>query len=151
MKPFHRHPSLGFFALLCAVACASISNAQEQGNLGEPIDRHALVTRHNPHITQILPMSPLHLGNGSMVFTADFTGLQTFPQHHVKGLPIQTVAGWGWNRFPNENRLPYASILKPGEYQVVSPCGQTRVVLPAFAIGVGRVVEAVVVCRPTGS
>ena len=89
------------------------------GNLGEPIDRQSLVTRHNPHIDQILPMSPLHLGNGSMVFTADFTGLQTFPQHYDNdyGLPIQTVAGWAWNRFPNSNKIPYSNIFKPGSYQ----------------------------------
>ncbi len=41
--------------------------------------------------------------------------------------------------------------LGPGKYQVVSPFGQTRVVLPAFAIGMGRRVVAEVDCSPIGS
>lgn len=87
------------------------------GNLGKPIDRHDLVCRHNPRITQILPMSPLHLGNGSMVFTADFTGLQTFYHHYERGLPLQTVAEWGWNEFPNQNGIPFSAVMKEGRYQ----------------------------------
>ena len=40
----------------------------------EPIDRHALVTRHNPRN----PWAPLTVGNGRFAFTVDWTGLQTF-------------------------------------------------------------------------
>lgn len=107
--------------LTCAVVVltgTAIGRAEPPaGNLGEPIDRRALVERHGPKIDKILPMSPLHLGNGSMVFTADFTGLQTFHHHYERGLPLQTVAGWAWNQFPNEHELPYASVLQKGEYQ----------------------------------
>ena len=35
------------------------------------IDRQALVTRHNPHLTQIDTRSPFTLGNGCFAFTAD--------------------------------------------------------------------------------
>lgn len=108
---------LNCFAII-ACLCATVGRADESsGNLGEPIDRHALVTRHNVHIDKILPMSPLHLGNGSMVFTADFTGLQTFYHHYDRGLPLQTVAGWAWNQFPNEKELPYAAVMHDGQYQ----------------------------------
>lgn len=108
---------LDCFAII-ACLCATVGRAEEpSGNLGEPIDRHALVTRHNVHIDKILPMSPLHLGNGSMVFTADFTGLQTFYHHYDRGLPLQTVAGWAWNQFPNEKKLPYTAVMHDGQYQ----------------------------------
>lgn len=90
---------------------------QAAGNLGEPIDRRALVTRHNPRLTQIHPLSPFQLGNGSLVFTADFTGLQSFYHHYHRGLPLQTVAEWAWNQFPNENNIPFASLMHEGQYQ----------------------------------
>jgi hypothetical protein len=45
-----------------------------------PIDRQALVTRHNPVLTAIDPLSPLTVGNGEFAFGADVTGLQTFPE-----------------------------------------------------------------------
>lgn len=101
---------------LAALGC-SVAAEDRAGNLGEPIDREALVARHNPHITRILPMSPLHIGNGSMVFTADFTGLQTFHHHYERGLPLQTVAEWAWNQFPNENKIPFSALMKDGRYQ----------------------------------
>ena len=44
-----------------------------------PIDRHALVTRHNPTITAVDRSAPFMVGNGNLAFTADITGLQTFP------------------------------------------------------------------------
>jgi hypothetical protein len=40
----------------------------------DPIDRHALVERHNPSN----PWAPLTVGNGRFAFTVDSTGLQTF-------------------------------------------------------------------------
>ena len=48
------------------------------GAAAEKIDRHALVTRHNPHLTAIDPWAPFSVGNGEFCFTADVTGLQTF-------------------------------------------------------------------------
>ena len=44
------------------------------------IDRKALVTRHNPVIKEINPVSPLSVGNGEFAFTADITGMQSFPE-----------------------------------------------------------------------
>jgi hypothetical protein len=43
------------------------------------IDRHALVARHNPELRAFDPWNPLSVGNGDFAFTADATGLQTFP------------------------------------------------------------------------
>ena len=42
----------------------------------EPIDRQALVTRHNGLLTIADVPSPLAVGNGGLAFTADAAGLQ---------------------------------------------------------------------------
>ena len=49
-----------------------------------PIDRHALVTRHNPTITAVDKSAPFMVGNGNLAFTADITGLQTFPEQYSR-------------------------------------------------------------------
>ncbi|NHN33443.1 glycoside hydrolase family 65 [Paenibacillus agricola] len=60
------------------------------------IDRKALVTRHNPIIKEILPVSPLSVGNGEFAFTADLTGLQSFPEAYQ--MPLGTQSQWGWHQ-----------------------------------------------------
>lgn len=92
---------LGFLSLVLAVQAAS------------PIDRQALVTRHNltrtsadvlvfqpeaAHGTPHAPSTearyaPLQVGNGTFAFSVDVTGLQTF-------IPCQTFAHWGWHSEP---------------------------------------------------
>ena len=69
------------------------------------IDRFALVSRHNPHITKIEPLSPLSLGNGEFAFTADVTGLQTFPQLYADAMPLCTMSQWGWHTRPLSSSL----------------------------------------------
>jgi hypothetical protein len=52
------------------------------------IDRKALVFRHSPSIHKLDPLSPLSVGNGEFAFTADITGLQTFPsEYHTHTTP----------------------------------------------------------------
>ncbi|MBN2393117.1 MAG: hypothetical protein JXR84_20475, partial [Anaerolineae bacterium] len=34
-------------------------------------------------------------------FTADITGLQTFPDYHARGMSLGTHAQWGWHSMPN--------------------------------------------------
>lgn len=65
------------------------------------IDRQALVSRHDVHINKFDEFSPLSVGNGKFVFTADVTGLQTFPEAYAGGIPLTTMAEWGWHSFPN--------------------------------------------------
>ncbi|MEN6307886.1 MAG: hypothetical protein ABFD91_09040 [Anaerohalosphaeraceae bacterium] len=65
------------------------------------IDRKALVTRHNIMLDKVDALSPLSVGNGRFVFNADITGLQTFPEAYSKGIPLTTMAEWGWQSFPN--------------------------------------------------
>ncbi len=69
-----------------------------------PIDRHALVTRHNPVLRSFDVESPLSVGNGRFAFTADVTGLQTFPEAYEQTIPLATLSDWGWHSWPNPER-----------------------------------------------
>jgi len=79
-------------ALLLAVAAVAA-----------PIDRHALVTRHNVVLTNFDANNPLTVGNGEFAFTVDATGLQTFPEAFEQTIPLGTLSDWGWHSFPNPN------------------------------------------------
>jgi hypothetical protein len=80
-----------FLAAPAALA-AQTSNAR--------IDRAALVRRHNPVLKDFDIRSPLSVGNGDFVFTADVTGLQTFPERYERQMPLCTMANWGWHENP---------------------------------------------------
>ncbi len=69
----------------------------------EPIDRHALVTRHDVVLNQFDAQNPLSVGNGQFCFTVDATGLQTFPEAFEKTTPLGTLSDWGWHTSPNPN------------------------------------------------
>lgn len=66
------------------------------------IDRKQVVTRNNPHVTRVDPLSSLTVGNGHFAFTVDATGLQTFPEEYAKGVPLCTMSDWGWHSFENK-------------------------------------------------
>jgi hypothetical protein len=78
-----------------------------------PIDRQALVSRHSPRITVIDPASPLMIGNGSIAFTADITGLQTFQDQYSSLVPLMTQAQWAWHSFPNPQGFGIEDALMP--------------------------------------
>src|SRR6187455_1066267 len=78
-----------------------------------PIDRHALVTRHNPTITAVDKSAPFMVGNGNFAFTADITGLQTFPEQYSSLVPLMTQAQWSWHSFPNPKGYKLEDALKP--------------------------------------
>ena len=82
-------------------------------NAAKPIDRHALVTRHNPAITTIDKSAPFMVGNGNFAFTADITGLQTFPEQYSSLVPLMTQAQWSWHSFPNPKGYKLEDALKP--------------------------------------
>ena len=79
----------------------------------ERIDRHALVVRHNPVLETIDPAAPLMLGNGNIGFTADITGLQTFPERYAPLSPLLTEAQWAWHSFPNPHHYTAKDTLVP--------------------------------------
>lgn len=59
-------------------------------NAAAPIDRRALVTRHNVVLSAFNGERPLSVGNGEFAFNMDITGLQSF-------VPFNTMAQWGWH------------------------------------------------------
>ena len=58
------------------------------------VDRRARVARHSPVVRTFESFSALSVGNGGFAFTADATGLQTFPEKYAE-LPLATQAEWG--------------------------------------------------------
>jgi hypothetical protein len=55
-----------------------------------PIDRRALVSRHNPRLSQLDPDAPLTVGKGGFAFTADIMGFQTFDGYYrSRGIPVE--------------------------------------------------------------
>ncbi|MCC8018851.1 MAG: hypothetical protein LIO85_03655 [Rikenellaceae bacterium] len=81
------------------------------GEKQTPIDRYALVTRNNPHVTGIDPLASLSVGNGRFAFTVDATGLQTFPEYYSPGVPLGTQSEWGWHSFPNPEGYRHEEVL----------------------------------------
>ena len=68
----------------------------------DKIDRYSLVNRHNPTNEKADAWSPFTIGNGGFAFTADVTGIQTFPLYYYKnGIPLQIISDWAWHSFPN--------------------------------------------------
>jgi hypothetical protein len=89
-------------AFLCATSGAAIAPAQTVP-AATPIDRHALVTRHNIEVHALDPNGAMAVGNGSFAFNFDVTGLQSFPEYYAKTMPIGILSDWGWHSFPNPN------------------------------------------------
>jgi len=84
--------AVGFVTALMAVALSAGA---------PPIDRRAVVGRHNPHFARFDVESPVSVGNGEFAFTVDATGLQTFPVEFEKTIPLGTLSQWGWHTAPN--------------------------------------------------
>jgi hypothetical protein len=69
------------------------------GNADAPIDRQALVRRHDPALTRVDYDAPLTVGNGGFAFTADVTGLPTFSDaYYREGILPETLSRWCWVR-----------------------------------------------------
>ena len=74
-------------------------------NVTASIDRHAVVNRNNPIITEANDLASLTVGNGHFATTVDVTGLQSFPFEYGAGVPLNAMSDWGWHKFENTNRL----------------------------------------------
>ena len=90
--------------LLAALLLLAPAGAGGGGGRGlTPIDRRALVSRHDPVLRSMDVDSPLTVGNGQFAFTADVTGLQTFAEAYEQTVPLGTLSQWGWHTAPNPN------------------------------------------------
>lgn len=87
------------FLLLSGIAC-NTNNSETKKQ--EKIDRKTVVSRHHVKINEVDTLNSLSLGNGKFAMTMDVTGLQTFPVHYQKGIPLGTLSEWGWHSFPTE-------------------------------------------------
>ncbi len=66
------------------------------------IDREEWVSAHDPKLSEIVPESPLTVGNGRLGFTADITGMQSLYKEYKEILPLCTLSGNGWHTKPAE-------------------------------------------------
>lgn len=121
MKTFH--------ILLCVITVFLFTGCREEK--AGPIDRHALVTRHNVKLTEADSLGSLSVGNGEFAFTVDVSGLQSFPGFYENGVSLGTQSQWGWHSFTGKEysiedvaewyeschnkRVPYAVQHKEGE------------------------------------
>ncbi|WP_348217387.1 glycoside hydrolase N-terminal domain-containing protein [Luteolibacter sp.] len=96
----------GFRVATLVLAFASFATGAETS---APIDRQALVTRHNPGNRKADVDGTLTVGNGGFAFGADITGLQTFAeQYHRLGVPVETQSRWCWVTDPNPQKFTLA-------------------------------------------
>jgi tetratricopeptide (TPR) repeat protein len=62
------------------------------------INRAEILTSCNPELHEIDYKAPLTVGNSSIAFTVDPTGVQTLAEDYdVNGVPLCTLSNWGWN------------------------------------------------------
>src|SRR5689334_21515891 len=95
-----------WIGLIACITGTLISNAQSA------INRQAVVRRHTIQINKADSLASLTIGNGQFAFTADITGLQTFPAYYEKGVPLGTQSEWGWHSFPNTEKYTRDEALK---------------------------------------
>ncbi len=107
MKMLRLSTLVGAAAALLLASCGA--NSQQ-------IDRAALVERNNPHVTAIDTLASLTVGNGEFAFTADVTGLQTFPEAYRLGVPLGTQSQWGWHAFPNPEGFTHDETLRDYDF-----------------------------------
>ncbi len=116
-----------------------------------PIDRHALVSRHDVVVHGIDPTGALAVGNGEFAFNCDVTGLQSFPEYYEKTMPIGILSTWGWHSFPNPNGYTLdnfkMTVIKKHDREFVYPSSSTSNPTPHAAylrgnphrFGLGRI------------
>jgi hypothetical protein len=99
-------------ASIVLLASASATAARA----AEPIDRHALVSRHNVVHRSATPEHFLQVGNGEFAYAFDVTGMQTLDRAFEHPIPLHTMSNWGWHSFPNSGNVRYEQTLS--EYPV---------------------------------
>lgn len=67
-----------------------------------------VVQRNNPIKKEFNYLSPFTVGNGSIAFTMDVTGMQTlYEEQENAGFPLLTMSDWGWHVIPNDEGGSY--------------------------------------------
>ena len=106
MNRYCRHSILAVLLIAIPVIAKSKS--------ADCIDRRSVVSRHTPVLRAADYSSPFTVGNGHFAFTADVTGLQTFPDDYYRnGIPLETLSGWCWHSFPNPSGFTLRDASRP--------------------------------------
>jgi protein-glucosylgalactosylhydroxylysine glucosidase len=101
--------------LIIIITISTCLSSQAQTG-SSPINREALVARHNVNNTEFDTLASVSVGNGNFAFTVDGTGLQTFPEYYKNGVPLGTQSQWGWHSFPNANNYKLAETFQEYDY-----------------------------------
>ncbi len=112
------------FLLIIATAVFSGGCGVSTGQEG-PIDRYALVKRHNILLQEADTLASLTVGNGEFAFTVDVSGLQTFPDEYERGIPLGTMAQWAWHSMPGVDAFSLTDV-----YKSFSSCDDTSAPYP---------------------
>jgi Glycosyl hydrolase family 95 catalytic domain len=99
----HRLQISALMFFCCAIQINAAPAPAQVSDIPGPIDRHALVSRHDMVVHGIDPTGALAVGNGEFAFNCDATGLQSFPECYEKTMPVGILSTWGWHSFPNPN------------------------------------------------
>ncbi|NCI46850.1 hypothetical protein [Sediminibacterium soli] len=81
-------------------------------SIAQSIDRQKLVRRHIVHNKTYDSLSSLSVGNGRFAFTADITGMQTYPEAYAGGVPLGTQSQWGWHSFRDTTGYRFSETLQ---------------------------------------
>ncbi len=103
------HRSLFYALIYIAFILNACADRQSQHS---PIDRFALVTRHNVVLQHPDTMGSLSVGNGEFAFTVDVTGLQTYYTEYENGIPLGTQTQWGWHSIPQKEKYTLNDVAK---------------------------------------
>lgn len=94
---FNPHYILVAFVSLCwTIGCTNNIETQI-------INRYEVVNRHNIHLSKVDTLGSLSVGNGEFAYTADITGMQTFPNEYENGITLGTQSQWGWHTIPSDS------------------------------------------------
>jgi protein-glucosylgalactosylhydroxylysine glucosidase len=107
---------VGYALILSAVLLAALGHRAAQGQ-APPIDRQALVTRHNVVHRSADAKHFLQVGNGEFAYSFDVTGMQTLDRAFKHPIPLHTMSNWGWHSFPNTGDYKYEQTLSEFDVQ----------------------------------
>lgn len=95
-----------YLLFIAATTFAALTTALSAAELKTPLDRHAIVARHNIESANLT--STLPIGNGNFCFNVDGTGLQTFGG--------DTLSHWGWYSEPLPDGFTWDDVAETGTY-----------------------------------
>lgn len=72
------------------------------------INREELIRKYNPVYSEVYPEAPLTVGNGTIAFTADVTGLQSLYDEYEDFMPVLTMSSFAWNCFKEAENISFS-------------------------------------------